>query len=139
MLRKNSPSYILEAVAISKIFYFIRKSLMIHHGCLFYPDGPLCTPRPRCLCRCSARPACAGGSMRPASHLPAHRCSLLPMPSSTSPVAEGMQGRPAPAVPHQVGRDRRRRFVFKCFRYFQTCCKPMFQVFQLFQMYVSSV
>jgi hypothetical protein len=29
--------------------------------------------------------------------------------------------------------------TFKCFERFQTCCKPIFQVFQLFQMHVSSV
>jgi hypothetical protein len=31
------------------------------------------------------------------------------------------------------------KLSFKCFRRFQTCCKHMFQVFQLFQMYISNV
>jgi hypothetical protein len=103
---------------------------MIRHMRPSRPDVPLHAPRAAPLPPCAPRLAQLRvvGRSYPRPHPPR---------SSRKGRQEG-EGCTI-AVPHQVGHDHWRHCVFKCFRRFQTCCKLMFQVFQLFQTYVLSV
>ena len=108
-------------------------------------------PQPSPVRRCSPILHCSVPSAVPPSRA---------APSSTLPIAQGegcaMPGVACACVPIHLapsaGRGRMCHrssspgrlwplvtLCFKCSRRFRTCCKAMFQVFQLFQMYVSSV